>query len=312
MARPLLHGIDLNLFRVFDAILREGNLTRAAARLFVSQSAVSHALARLRAQLGDPLFVRSGQGVAPTALARRISGDVRGAIVLMEGALKGARPFDPALDVGEIRIAMNDEIEPLVLPPLLERVRAVAPAARIASLRLDRDTLGAELAQGRLDCALDVARPAPQDVAHAAMLRDEFVVVARRRRALDREAYLAESHVTVSSRSAGRSVEDIEFARMGLERRVAVRCQQYETACRLVANGGLLLTMPRRLALSINRGTANHLLALPIRVAPLEVHAYWHRSREGDPQHDWLRNVLRDAMRAGADRPRRKIAPSRS
>lgn len=312
MARLLLHGIDLNLFRVFDAVLREGNLTRAAARLFVSQSAVSHALARLRAQLGDPLFVRSGQGVAPTALARRISGDVRGAIVLMEGALKGAHPFDPALDVGEVRVAMNDEIEPLVLPPLLARVQAMAPAARVASVRLDRDALGAELAQGRVDCAVDVARPAPPDVAHVAMLRDEFVVVSRRRRTLDREAYLAASHVTVSSRSAGRSVEDIGFARMGIERRVPVRCQQYETACRLVANGELLLTMPRRLALSINRGAGNHLLALPIRLAPLEVHAYWHRSREGDPLHDWLREVLRDAMRAGTGRARGKAGSSRS
>jgi DNA-binding transcriptional LysR family regulator len=192
---------------------------------------------------------------------------------------------------------------------LLQRT---APTARIASLRLDRETLAAELAWGRADCAIDVARPAPQDVGHSPLIRDEFVVVSRRRRALTREAYLAAAHVTVSSRSSGRSVEDLEFSRMGLERRVRVRCQQYETACRLVGTGDMLLTMPRRLALSINRGAGNHLLPMPIRIPKVEVHVYWHLAREGDPRHDWLRKILRDSTRVAAGHARQKTEPSDS
>ena len=290
------HAIDLNLFRVFDVVLREGSLTRAAEHLFVSQSAVSHALARLREHFGEPLFVRGVHGMEATTFARTIAADVRQALALMDTASMGEREFDPAEDVTEVKVAMSESAEPFILGALLERVAAVAPRARVTSVRLSRSLMRASLATGRIDCAIDVARPAPSDIEHAPLAQDEFVVASRRRRVLTAERYLASRHVTVSGRSNGLSVEDTEFSRLSLHRDVSVRCQSYEAALRIASQTDLLLTVPRRLAESINERARVQLLALPLEMPALQLHMYWHRSRNDDPISVWVRQRLTEAL----------------
>lgn len=290
------HSLDLNLFRVFDVVLREGNLTRAAEHLFVSQSAVSHALARLRDQFGDPLFVRSARGVEPTSFARTISNDVRQALALMETASNGDRIFDPAKAVEEVKVAMSESAEPFLLRVLLECVKAAAPRARVTSVRLSRNSMSADLAVGRIDCAIDIARPVPTDVAHSPLAQDEFIVASRRRRVLTADTYLAGKHVVVSGRSKGLSVEDVEFSRLSLHRNIEVRCQTYEAALHIAAQSDLMLTMPRRLAASINGRLGAHLLTLPIDMPALQLHTYWHQSRSEDPANVWLRERIREAL----------------
>lgn len=286
---PDLSRLDLNLFRVFDTIYRERNLTRAAGILCLSQSAVSHAVGRLRARLGDPLFVREGQGVVPTPLADRLWPDIQEALALLRQAVHRSQRFDAARDVGQVTLAMNDELEPSILPVLVRELRAQVPALRVASVRLDRASLRADLAAGRLDCAIDVAQPVSADLCHAPLLRDDFVVVSREARALDAEAYLAARHITVSSRRTGRAVEDFGLSRLGLERQVIMRCQHYEAACRIVAQSDLLLTMPRRQAEAVNAALGNAVLPMPIPLAGVALHLYWHRQRDGDPANRWLR-----------------------
>lgn len=281
--------LDLNLFRVFDIIYRERNLTRAAGILCLSQSAVSHAIGRLRGQLGDPLFVREGQGVVPTPLADRLWPDIQEALALFRQAVHRSQAFDPARDVTQVTLAMNDELEPSILPVLVSGLRAVVPELRVASVRLDRASLRADLAAGRLDCAIDIAQPVSPDLGHALLLQDDFVVVSRRPLMLDAASYLAARHVTVSSRRTGRAVEDLGLARLGLEREVVMRCQHYEAACRIVADSDLLLTLPRRQAEAINRAVGNVVLELPVPLAGIELHLYWHRQREADPANRWLR-----------------------
>ena len=281
--RPDLGRLDLNLFRVFDTIYRERNLTRAAGILCLSQSAVSHAIGRLRTQLGDPLFVREGQGVVPTPLADRLWPDIEDALALLRQAVHRSQAFEPARDISQVTLAMNDELEPSILPVLARALRAVVPDARVASVRLDRASLRADLAAGRLDCAIDIAQPVSPELDHALLLQDDFVVVSREPRALDADAYLGARHVTVSSRRTGRAVEDLGLARLGLERQVVMRCQHYEAACRIVAESDLLLTMPRRQAAAINVVLGNAVLPLPIALHGVELHLYWHRQREADP-----------------------------
>lgn len=290
---------DLNLFRVFDMVYRERNLTRAAGMLHLSQSAVSHALGRLRGQLGDPLFVREGQGVVPTPLADRLWPDVQAALALFRQALQRSQAFEPARDIGQVTLAMNDELEPSILPVLVAALQDEVPAVQVASVRLDRASLRADLAAGRLDCAIDVAQPVAPELDHAPLLHDDFVVVSRAARALDADAYLAASHVTVSSRRTGRAVEDLELARLGLSRRVVMRCQHYEAACRIVAGSDLLLTMPRSQALAVNATLGNAVLPLPVPLSGLALHLYWHRQREADPANRWLRGVIVRALDAG-------------
>ncbi len=294
-----LARLDLNLFRVFDVVLRERNLTRAAEVLFLSQSAVSHALARLREQLGEPLFVREGRGVAPTAFAERLAPEIREALALFEQAVHRRRGFDPRRDVGHFTVAMNDVLEPSILPLLVARLREQAPQIRISSVRLDRARLERDLASGRLDLSIDVEQQMGADLKRASLLKDTFCVVSQRRRRLDVAKYMAARHVTVSSRRTGLAVEDLVLSRLGYQREVVVRCQHYEAAFQLVAGSDLLLTMPRRRATALHALLGNHLLPMPLSLPPLELHVYWHRKAEADPRNRWLRGELLALAKAG-------------
>lgn len=291
------NALDLNLFRVFVTIYRERNLTRAAEMLCVSQSAVSHALARLREQLGDALFVREGHGVVPTALASRLRPDIEAALALLNQVVHRSLSFKPERDISQVTLAMNDELELSLLPLLVPALRAVVTDVSVSSVRLDRDSLRADLAAGRLDCAIDIAQPTANDLCHAFLARDNFVVVSRAACVLTRADYLAARHITVSSRRSGLAVEDIALSRLGLSRQVVLRCQHYEAACRLVADSDLLLTMPQRQAMAINVMLGNTLQVLPLSLPDVELHLYWHHQRDADPANRWLRDQLIMLMR---------------
>lgn len=299
-----LSRLDLNLLHVFDVVAREGNLSEAARALSVTQSAVSHAIARLRAQLGDPLFVRRGRGVMPTALAERLAPAIRQAMAGLERALTARSAFDPGVDVPHLTVALPDEVEPMVLPVLRARLARSAPDLVLASVRIDRARLRADLWARKLDVVLDVPQPTPPEVMHEPMFADAFCVAAsRRRRQLGREAYLAAGHVAVSSRRHGPAMEDYLLAAHGVERRVAVRCRRYETALAIVAASDLLLTLPRQ--------QAHHRAALPIRlfrtpvpIPAMQVRMYWHRESDDDPAHRWIREQVRGALAQRSRRPR--------
>ena len=301
-----LRQIDLNLYRVFAVVYRERSLTRAAEILCLSQSAVSHAIGRLRQSLDDPLFVREGQGVMPTVVADKLWPDIDAALNLLRLAAARSHDFDPQRDITQVTIAMNDELEPSLLPPLVAHLREQflqAPdsnatlsnttAVPISSVRLDRSNLRADLAARRLDIAIDVAQQVSPDIAHAALASDDFVVVARQPMKLTRERYFAAQHVIVSSRRTGRAVEDMAMAILGFERQVVLRCQHYEAACKVVAASDCLLTMPRR-QVRLSSGLA--VMAMPLALPDLELHAYWHRQRETEPALIWLREQLFQAL----------------
>ena len=287
--------IDLNLFRVFAIIYRERNLTRAAEQLFLSQSAVSHALTRMREQLGDPLFVRDGQGVCPTPLANRLWPDIEQALELLQQALQRSSAFNPQRDLKQLTIAMNDEIEPLLLPKIMQWLYLQAPAAQLNSVRIERQNLRTDLSAGRIHMAIDIAQPAEQGIKHQCLLQDEFVVVssqATEKKQLTAQDYMAAQHIVVSARRTGRAVEDVYLSRQGIERHIKIRCQQYETACRMVLESHLLLTMPKHLAHQMNAHLKTFIQPLPIAIDGIELHLYWHVDHSNDAQLVWCRDQL--------------------
>jgi DNA-binding transcriptional LysR family regulator len=280
--RPPL-GLDLNLFRVFDVIYQERNLTRAARRLGLTQSAVSHALGRLRDQVGDPLFERSGRGVAPTSAADRMAGEVRAALQALERGLGQAHEFDAQRDLGRVVIAMPDLLEPFLLPRLWQSL----PTVGWVSARVPRSAVPTELASRRVDLVVDLARPSA--MRSCLMLNDKLCVVSARAGSVTRARYRRARHVTVSSRPTGQTLEDAALTELGVEREVALRCQTYEAAGRVVAQSELLLTMGRRQAAS-NDALANlHLSPLPWPTPQLALHLYWHPRLEEDARNAWLR-----------------------
>jgi DNA-binding transcriptional LysR family regulator len=297
-----LEQLDLNLLVMFEAVYRERNLTRAARRLFVSQSAVSHALRRLRARLGDALFVRRASGVEPTPVAVRLAPVVGEALRMLRRALETDQ-FDPARDLGRVRIAIHEELEPQILPGLERRLRAAVPGLELECVRVDRTSLERDLGSSRLDLAVDAAPVAGPELRHASLVHDQFCVVGRRgARAprIDVRRYLAARHVMVSSRRTGPALEDTLLGQLGVSRTVVLRCQRYEAACRIVADSDLLLTAPRLRARAIAAHMRLVLLPLPFRLPPFDMRLYWHRQLDTDLRSQWLRAQL-TAVAAGLE-----------
>lgn len=293
--------VDLNLFIVFEAIYAEGSVTRASLKLNLTQPAISHALGRLRVMFDDPLFVRQGHLMVSTPLARSIIEPVRQSLRGFEVTLNKLNRFDPASTEKEFSLALRDVLESTVLPPLMVALERDAPHARVAAVQVDRRELESELQAGTLDCAIDVLLPLASDIRHTRILADRTLVVARRGHPrlqgdITLQQYLAEEHILASSRRKGPGIEDFELSRIGMQRKIRLRCQHYFAACRVVSQTDLILTMPERYARVANQQFDNQLLALPLEMPAWDVYLYWHANVEDDPANKWLRERLTAAM----------------
>lgn len=294
--------IDLNLFVVLDAIFSEGNITRASRKLNLTQPAISHALARLRQMFDDPLFVRQGASMAPTPFTRKVIPQVRQALALFESSIQGQVEFDPSSSHRLFHLGLRDVFEATALPPLLARLRQLAPDIEIASVRIDRRDIENELAAGSLDLVLDISVPVSDVIRQQRVSRDRLIVLARAGHpaignGLDLPTYLAQSHVLVSSRRKGMGLEDFELNREGHRRRIGLRCQHYFAACRVVSETDLLLTMPEQYARIANAQFGNLIHAFPLQTQPLDAHLYWHTSADDDPANRWLREQFVSLIR---------------
>lgn len=293
--------VDLNLFIVFEAIYAEGSVTRASLKLNLTQPAISHALGRLRVMFDDPLFVRQGHMMVSTPLSRSIIEPVRQSLRGFEVTLNKLNRFDPATTEKEFTLALRDVLESTVLPPLMVALEQGAPQARVAAVQVDRRELESELQAGTLDCAIDILLPLSPDIRHTRILADRTLVVARREHprlqgGITLEAYLAEEHILASSRRKGPGIEDFELSRLGMQRKVRLRCQHYFAACRVVSQTDLILTMPERYARVANQQFDNQLLTLPLDMPAWDVYLYWHANVEDDPANRWLRERLTAAI----------------
>lgn len=298
--RGRLSRLDLNLLRVFDHVYRERHLGKAAAALHLSQPAVSHALARLRRQIDDPLFRRQGGRLVPSPRAEQLAPRLSESLASLEAILRPERSFDPARELRRVRLAMADEMEPMLLPPLLARLAEAAPEAVLSSVRIERSELKTDLAAGRLDLAVDIAQPV-QGLRHAPLFEDRYCVVASVARRLTAADYRRADHVTVSSRRSGPAMEEFELGRLGIERRVRLRCQSHEAAARAVAATDLLLTLPRTQAEWLRERFGLQILSLPLRLPAVQGHLYWHPSFEDEPVRRWLREQMLELARLGRD-----------
>ncbi|MAK90386.1 MAG: LysR family transcriptional regulator [Oleibacter sp.] len=292
-----LSRVDLNLFVVFDAIYREGNLTRASEQLSLSQPAVSHALNRLRERFDDPLFERAGKGMTPTPLAKAIIPRVRAALQDLESTLTEGLNFDPSGSERVFSIASRDVMEASVLPRLMASLQQQAPDIQLRSVRLPRRDMESALAAGTVDFAADVLLPVSDAIEHQLIGNEQLVVVMAAEHPLAHqpwglEAYLSARHVLVSSRSEGPGVEDFALSRSGQARRVALRCQNYFAAMQVVRGTHLLLTLPDSFARRIAAEADICVRPLPLELAPLELHLYWHQKSSRDPAVMWLKDQI--------------------
>jgi DNA-binding transcriptional LysR family regulator len=295
-----LSRVDLNLFVVFEAIFTLGGITAAAGKLNLSQSAVSHALARLRVLFDDPLFERNSRGMAPTPRARALIGDVRNALQSMEGTLQRSGQFNPATAQRRFTLAMGDPMDSLLLPVLMQRIGLAAPGIEIATYS-NRRRIESSLQDGSIDAAVDILLSMSAGIGHHLVLKDQMVVLARREHPrvqgkIDLDTYLELEHIQVSSRRVGQGIEDMALRRLGLNRRVRLRCQHYGAACKIASRTDILMTMPSRFAADSNTSLQFQSLPVPFEVPPIELFLYWNISAESDAGGRWFRGQIMEAM----------------
>ncbi|PAV27290.1 LysR family transcriptional regulator [Tamilnaduibacter salinus] len=291
-----LNRLDLNLLHVFDTIYREGSLTRAAQALHLTQPAVSHSLSRLRDHFDDPLFTRQGNRMVPTPLARRFAESMRPGLTQIQTAVNQFHAFDPRTQRKTFALGLRDVLESTFLPPLMRNLTDY-PEIDVVSQRLARRDMETALASGKLDFAVDVLLPVSNQTSHELLRRDRLVVIAGRHHpaveaGLTLDDYLEARHVLVSSRTEGPGVEDFELSRLGVHRRIALRCQHYFAACRVAETTDLLVTMPETYARIITEQANVKMLPMPTEMPAINVHLYWHRAYEQEPALLWFREQL--------------------
>jgi DNA-binding transcriptional LysR family regulator len=299
----LLAGLDLNLLHVFHVVYRERSVSQAASILSVSQSAVSHALGRLRLRLGGPLFEQQGRGLVPTPMADRLAPAVSAALTGLEEALAGRQDFDPQRDLGHLTLAMPSQLEPLLFPKLVEKIAQKSPRAILHSVRLEYARMKKDLENGVIDAAVDASVPNDPELSAECLFEDTLRVIAApgRLKGLDRATYLGARHVAVSSRSRGPSLVDVLLIKEGLRRNIAVRCQRYETALRIAVSSDLLLTLGTRHAELLGRSISRNVASVDISLPSYRVYLHWAMRRDHDPTMLWIRSALREICSAIAD-----------
>ena len=292
--------LDLNLLRVFDAVLRGRGVTAAAAQLSLTQPAVSNALARLRAAFDDALFLRTPQGMEPTPFARELAEPVRQALALLEAALAHGPGFDPASSSRSFRFYMSDLGQIEFLPPLLERMRCIAPQVRLEALTLEPEDIGAALAAGSLDLAVGFLPALGPPLRRRALFKDPYLCLLRADHpisTLTRKTFVEASHALVSYRGGHRVVEE-SLERAGVGRRVVLRVPHFTVVPMVLERTDLILTLPARVARVFERRGSLKALPPPIPIPPAEVAMHWHERFEADAGNRWLREQLAELFAA--------------
>lgn len=300
MTTPTADLVDLELLGLFDHLLREKHLTRAALRAGVSQPAMSRALARLRDAFDDPLFVRAPRGMTPTVRAEALEPQVRDLLERARALLQPAR-FDPAAVERTFVVGGTDFLEIDILPRVARRLAKEAPRASVSIRPYTAESLG-DLANGRLDLVITAKGALASELFAQTIIEDTFGCAVRRghpavRRTLDVDAFAALAHVLIAPRGEPGSTVDTALGRLGKSRHVAVRTVSFFGACRIVSSTDMILTAPRRVLRGLEAPFALRVLPVPLRIEPVLLQQVWHARSHTDPAHRWFRGVLHASAR---------------
>ena len=298
---------DLNLLQVFDALIRDGNLTRAGFRLGLSQPSMSHALGRLRKITGDPLFVRVPTGMEPTPFAQQISGQVRDGLGLLQGVLDGASPFDQTTCDRTFQILMSDLGELVYLPRLMTKLREVAPNINLRVLQLSRESYQEAFVSGQMDLAIGFLPALNTGFYQQHLFEDSYSCLVRTghprvRDTLTLAQFSQESHVLVepagsrysriARHSSTSTLIERHLAERGVARRIALRVPHFLVVPQIVQQTDLLATVPASMLAYLPPMPLLKVMPLPIDTPHFEVKQFWHLRGHHDQANKWLRGLI--------------------
>lgn len=292
-------NFDLNLFKVLVALFEERSVSRAAARLGRTQSAISNSLRRLRENTNDPLFVRGPDGLVLTPRAMALEDRARAIIRMTDSVLDDSEAFDPGTASGRFRLGAPDRLGLPVILPFLRSLRALTPNTTLHLITTDREMALSHLDAEELDLVFGWIDNPPARFNLQMMFRESFACLCRKGhpilhsgRTLDLSTLLAHSHLVVSVAEDGKAAFDFVLARMGMERDVAVLVPHFLMVPSLLQDGELIGVYTQSIAEHLARDF--DLAARPVAagVEPLDQYMIWHRRYDADRRHAWFREQL--------------------
>nr|WP_250684285.1 transcriptional regulator LeuO [Photobacterium galatheae] len=290
-----LRHIDLNLLTVFDAVMQEQNITRAAHHLGMSQPAVSNAVARLKTTFDDELFVRHGRGIQPTVRAKQLFGPVRQALQLIKNELPSAA-FLPETSSRLFRVAVCSPLDIRFAPHILRQLTDVAPKVQLALEAGIESDMVQKLRYQELDFVIDYLRFDEQGFTSTELFKDELVVVAagnhpRLQGNLCAEAFVAEKHAVLKSVQGVRGFAESVY-QMSPGCQVAYQGGSLSNMLYVVGQSELIAVVPKWLAVSMAETLSLQLLTLPFEGKRISGYLSWHDSSQKDKGHQWMREQL--------------------
>jgi DNA-binding transcriptional LysR family regulator len=292
--------MDIRLLAVFEEIYKSRSVTAAAAALDMGQPAVSVALAKLRHQFGDPLFVRTSEGMVPTSLGEGLVRPVRNALEALN-ALTGHRDrFDPRTSDRTFRICMTDISQLVLLPRLWETLRLTAPHIRIDVLPLSAD-MARMLESGDADLALGFMPQLDAGFYQTSLFKQTFVCMVsahhpRIQSELTLQDFATEDHAVISSSGSAPLLIDQELARLGIHRRITLKIPNFIGAALVVEHTDLVITIPERLGEVLKGRGALRTFPVPFQLPGYEVKQHWHERYHNDPGAQWLRRLIAELL----------------
>jgi DNA-binding transcriptional LysR family regulator len=289
---------DTGLLLALDALLRDQNVTHAAARLNITQSALSARLTRLRQLLNDPLFIpaASGRGMIPTPHASALQPELAKLIDRLSDFINTAHAFEPQSSKRVFRIAATDNPAAILAPDLIPMIKAHAPQMKIAFTLPDKARIAAHLEQGDVDLFVGTAEDGSNELIATTLFEDEFVTAQRighprGNQPLTLDEFCALDHLLIST-SGGQfqGMIDAALAEIGRERSVSVSIQSYALAPLVLSNSDCICTLPRRF---LERFTdVLKIYPPPLALSPFKMVLFWHPRMQADPAHRWLRSQI--------------------
>lgn len=292
-----LRDIDLNLLVVFHQLLQQRSVSAAAEQLGLSQPAVSHALKRLRAALGDELFTRSSHGVAPTPYALHLGEPVAQALQALQGALSTRDAFDPHTSTRTFQLAMTDIGEMYFMPPLMQALAERAPQVRVSTLRPHTGELRRDMAEGRVDLALGLMPQLQAGFVQRRLFRQRYVCMFRRdhptaRVPISLAQFCALGHVGVAAAQTGHGEVDGLLERAGVQRQMRLVVPHFIAVGHILQSSDLIATVPQRFALRCEAPFGLLSSPHPVPLPEIAIHLFWHVRYHRDPASLWLRLLL--------------------
>lgn len=295
MNRIDLRRIDLNLLVIFETLMRERSVTRAAEHLSLGQPAVSGALARLRDLYGDPLFERSNGRMQPTARAVQVSQLVGPALDSVSAAVSTLDPFEPAITSAVFKIAMSDDVEFALLPGLIKQLRSEAPHTVIVVRRASPAEIPQLMAAGEISIGVGSFSELPS-LMKSTVLRSCRTVVLRAdsdQPPITLDEFCERPHAVVSFEGGVMGQIDSALAKLHRERQVVLAVSQFNGLGALLKGTDLLATVPDFAAKALLMTSNIRYEALPIKLEPYDLNMIWRPTGDNDPAERWMRSRLK-------------------